>query len=97
MGFSLPSSNIPLFPSFLDLWKRSSGGVLWVLCMLNSEQDGMASRQNFLTCQDVGITGTQKSIHKGSPGLKNPEFMEMLGFGPSHNKTKILLDQNWSE
>ena len=38
-----------------------------------------------------------KSINKGSPGVKNPGIMEMLGFGPSHNKTKIRLDQNWSE
>ena len=38
--------------------------------------------------------GIFKSINKGSPGVKNPEIMEMLGFGPSHNKTKILLDQN---
>ena len=38
-----------------------------------------------------------KSINKGPPGLKNPEIMEMLGSGPSHNKTKILLDQNWSK
>ena len=33
--------------------------------------------------------GIFKSINKGSPGLKNPEIMDMLGFGPSHNKTKI--------
>ena len=26
-------------------------------------------------------------------GLKNLEIIEMLGFGPSHNKTEILLDQ----
>ena len=38
--------------------------------------------------------GLLKSINKGSPGLKNPEIMEMLGFGTSHNKTDILLDQN---
>ena len=38
-----------------------------------------------------------KSINKGSPGLQSPEIMKMLGFGPSHNKTDILLDQNGSE
>ena len=38
--------------------------------------------------------GIIKTINKGAPGVKNPEIMEMLGFGPSHNKTKILLDQN---
>ena len=38
-----------------------------------------------------------KSINKGSLGLKNPEIMEMLGFGPSHNEIGILLNQNWSE
>ena len=37
---------------------------------------------------------TSKCINKGSPGLTNPEVMEMLGFGPSHNKTEILLNQN---
>ena len=31
------------------------------------------------------------------PGHKNPEIMKMFGFGPSHNKTKILLDQIRSE
>ena len=35
-----------------------------------------------------------KSINEGSQGSKIPEIMEMLGFGPSHNKTEILLDQN---
>ena len=35
-------------------------------------------------------------IH-GSPGLKNPEIMEFWGFGPSHEKTKIRLDQNEAE
>ena len=35
-----------------------------------------------------------KSINKGSLGLENAEIMEMLGFGPSHNKIDILLDQN---
>ena len=29
------------------------------------------------------------SINTGSPGLANPEIMEMLGFGPSRNKTEI--------
>ena len=38
-----------------------------------------------------------KSINKGSSGLKNPEIMEFGGFGPSHNKTEILLNQNWSK
>ena len=35
--------------------------------------------------------------NKGSPGLKNPEIMEILGFGPSHHKTEILLEQNEAE
>ena len=30
-------------------------------------------------------------------GSKNPEIMEMLGLGPSHNKTKILIDQKCSK
>ena len=38
-----------------------------------------------------------ESINKEPPGVKHPEFIEMLGFGPSHNKTKILLDQNEAE
>ena len=38
--------------------------------------------------------GIFKSINKGPPGLENPEIMEFGGFGPSHNKTKVLLDQN---
>ena len=38
-----------------------------------------------------------KSINKGSPGLTNPEIMEMLGFGPSHNKIEIFLNQNEAE
>ena len=37
-------------------------------------------------------TNIFKSINKGSPWLNNPEIIEMLGFGPSHNKTEILLD-----
>ena len=37
--------------------------------------------------------GMIESMNKGSPGLKNPEIMEFGGFGPSRNKTKILLDQ----
>ncbi len=28
---------------------------------------------------------------------QNPEIMEMLGLGPSDNKTEILLDQNEAE
>ena len=31
------------------------------------------------------------------PGLKNPEIMEFGGFGPSHDKTELLLDQNEAE
>ena len=38
-----------------------------------------------------------KTINKGSQGFKKPEIMEMLGLGPSHNKTEILLDQNEAE
>ena len=38
--------------------------------------------------------GRLKSIKKGSQGLVNPEIMEVGGFGPSHNKTEIVLDQN---
>ena len=38
-----------------------------------------------------------KSINKGSPGLGNPEIMEFGGFGPSHNKTKNLKQNNPSE
>ena len=40
------------------------------------------------------IFGILKAINTGLQGSKNPEIMEMLGFGPSHNKTEILLDQN---
>ena len=32
-------------------------------------------------------------MNTGLQGFTNPEIMEMLGFGPSHNKTEILLDQ----
>ena len=42
----------------------------------------------------VKYLGRFKSINKGSPGLTNPEIMETLGFGPSHNKIEVLLDQN---
>ena len=38
--------------------------------------------------------GILKSINKGPQDFNNPEIMEMLGFGPSHNNTEILLDQN---
>ena len=34
-----------------------------------------------------------KAINTGLQGLTNPEIMEMLGFGPSHNKAEMLLDQ----
>ena len=37
--------------------------------------------------------GIFESINKGSTGLKSPEIMEFGGVRPSHNKTKILLDQ----
>ena len=43
------------------------------------------------------IFGIYKSINKGSQGLKNPEIMEMLGFGPSHDKIEIFLDHNEAE
>ena len=43
------------------------------------------------------ICGILKSINKGSQGLNNPEIMEFWGFGPSHNKTEVLLDQNEAE
>ena len=46
----------------------------------------------FLHC--LKYSGILKSINKGPPGLKNQEIMEMLGFRPANNKTKILLDQN---
>ena len=42
-------------------------------------------------------SGIFKSINDGSPGRKNAEFMEMLGFGPSHNKVEVYktqIDQN---
>ena len=39
------------------------------------------------------IFGIFKSINTGLQGFTNPEIMEMLGFGPSDNKAKILLDQ----
>ena len=35
-----------------------------------------------------------KTNKLASPGGQNPEIMELLGFGPSHNKSKILLDPN---
>ena len=38
-----------------------------------------------------------KSMNKGSLGLENLEIMEFGGFGPSHNKTEILSDQNEAE
>ena len=38
-------------------------------------------------------SGILKSINTGLQGFKNPEIMEMLGFGPSHNKIEKLLDQ----
>ena len=34
--------------------------------------------------------GMFKSINKGPQGSKNPEIMDMLGFGPSHNKIEKL-------
>ena len=42
------------------------------------------------------VFGIFKPIDKGSPGLTNPEIMDMLGFGLSHNKTKTFLDRIWS-
>ena len=38
-----------------------------------------------------------KAINKKLHGIKNPEIMEMFGFGPSDNKTKTLLNQNEAE
>ena len=38
-----------------------------------------------------------KSVNKGSPGLENPEIMNVLGFGPSNNKTGFLLDKKEAE
>ena len=43
---------------------------------------------------NVGEDGRRKSRNKGFPGLKNPKIMKLGGFGPSHHKTEILLDQN---
>ena len=40
--------------------------------------------------------GRVKWINTGFQRVKNPEIMEMLGLSLSNNKTKILLDQNWS-
>ena len=34
---------------------------------------------------------------KGPTGLKNPEFMDILGFGPSHNKIVKVLDRPGAE
>ena len=45
----------------------------------------------------LSYVGILKSIDMGSCGYKNSGSMEMLGFGPSNNKTKILLDQNEAE
>ena len=41
--------------------------------------------------------GIAKSINNGSQGSNNPEIMECVGFGPSHNKTEIVWDQNEAE
>ena len=41
--------------------------------------------------------GMFKSINTGSQGLENPEIIEFRGFGPSHNETEVLLDQNEAE
>ena len=38
--------------------------------------------------------GIVKTKNAWLQGLKNPEIMEMLGLGPSHNTIEILLDQN---
>ena len=38
-----------------------------------------------------------KAINKGSEGSQNPEIMNMLGFGLSHNKIEKLSDQNEAE
>ena len=35
-----------------------------------------------------------KTHKQGFQGSTNPEIMKMLGFGSSHNKAVILLDQN---
>ena len=73
--------------------------IFKILARVNSNNKKLT---NIILFEIVSITvliflkyfGVSKSINKGSLGLKNPEIMEMLGFGPSHNKTKILLDQN---
>ena len=44
-------------------------------------------QQSYFALKSFGIF---KSINKGSPGLNNPEIMDMLGFGPSHNKIWIF-------
>ena len=41
----------------------------------------------FLYC--LKYFGVFKSIDKGVQGSKNPEIIDMLSFGPSHNKTEI--------
>ena len=46
----------------------------------------------FLTIKS-NVIYLSKSINKGSPGLENPEIIELGGSGPSHEETKILLDQ----
>ena len=57
-------------------------------------KNNMFSKMFIIFLYFVKYFGIFKSIDKGPPGVKNPEIMEMLGFGLSHNKTKILLYQN---
>ena len=41
--------------------------------------------------------GIFKSINRGTRGLKNQRMMEFEDFGPLHNKTEVLLNQNDAE
>ena len=60
------------------------------------KKDNFQNRlHNFFYCSKC--FGIFESMSKGSRGSTNPEFMEFGGFGPSHNKTEVLLDQNEAE
>ena len=72
--------------------------MVHLLCTISKHPDFHIYEIFVQTCFHIFLIFWYIQFHKyGSPGGQNPEIMKMLGFGPSHYKTEVLLDQNRSE
>ena len=69
--------------------RRPNTFIFWILQFINIIRFTHDS-----TCLFFMYFNIFKSRDKGFQGYRNPEIMELGLFGPSNNKTKILLDRN---